>query len=270
MARLSPIRLAAWSGLVALSVLGWATFAFAQLSSSAPHELFPRPSSAYGYFKVECFSGAFTTAGQGEVFSGVSGASAAITGLTSGNAASMGGLCEVRLGTDTTGRAGIQTAANALNAANGTAKFFIYFTEGTASDATNTYTTRFGFGDSLSTEPTDGCYWRYTHGTNSGKYQGVARAGGAETTVDTGITYSGSAVRAFGVTMSPTTCTFWNNGVSVGAISDTNVPNGGEAELTGVIINSIKSAGTTDRRALYVDEFEVEWRSTTPRAFVPF
>lgn len=52
------------------------------------------------------------------------------------------------------------------------------------SDATNTYTTYNGFLDGTTTTniaPSNGCYLKYSHGNNNGKWQGVCRAAGVET-----------------------------------------------------------------------------------------
>ena len=56
------------------------------------------------------------------------------------------------------------------------------------SDGTNTFTVRLGFIDTDTGESTDGCFFRYTDGTNSGKWQGVCRNNNTESTCDTGIT----------------------------------------------------------------------------------
>lgn len=54
------------------------------------------------------------------------------------------------------------------------------------SDAANTFTIRCGF-SSGSGEPLHACYFRYTHGLNSGRWAAVNRKNNVETSVDTGV-----------------------------------------------------------------------------------
>lgn len=124
------------------------------------------------------------------------------------------------------------------------------------SDATNTYTVRFGFMDSITAEPTDGHFIRYTHGTNSGKWQAVTRINNVETATDTGET---ATAMTNGSPMNRWKIIVDNSGTSVDFyLNDrrivTHSPSGftGSSRLTGIGYSMIKSAGTTSR-ALIID-----------------
>lgn len=68
------------------------------------------------------------------------------------------------------------------------------------SDATVSYTAYSGFLNDLTAAPTYGCYFRYTHGTNGGRWESVTHNGGANTEVkDTGVTAAISDMTKFEV-----------------------------------------------------------------------
>lgn len=126
------------------------------------------------------------------------------------------------------------------------------------SDGTNTYTARWGYADGatganiLQSDPSNGIYFRYTHGVNSGNIQAVSRAAGVETVINTSVpppvyTYNTalSTSLRFEVNAAATSIEFFVNGVSVGTIT-TNIPS---VYLTVVGVGIKKSAGTANRSA---------------------
>ena len=170
------------------------------------------------------------------------------------------GIVDCRTGTDTTGRAAVISYTAALRFGGGRHRLRWDARVVTLSDATDTFTTRIGFIDSPSAEPTDGAYFRYTHGANGGRWQAVTRVAGVETAADTGVaasavwTYFEIEVNALG-----TSVAFYINGALV-ATSVANIPTGGN--LTGIGVSHIKSAGTT-LREFRVDLMAYSFEPTT-------
>jgi len=115
----------------------------------------------------------------------------------------------------------------------------------TLSDATDTYTVTAGYADSGAV--IDGCYIRYSHSINSGKWQGVCTANSVSTTLDLGITVAISTWYKLLVVVNATgtSAEFFVNGTSGGTIT-TNIPTGAGRQ-TGIVTRIVKSAGTTAR-----------------------
>lgn len=136
----------------------------------------------------------------------------------------------------------------------------------TLSDGTNTYIVRIGFADAYNTTAAivDGAYFRYTHGTNSGKWQAVTISNGTETAQDTGITADVTTYHIFKVTPNAagTSVSFSIDGSVTNTIS-TNVINSA-SRLTGKVITLEKTAGSADRR-LHIDYFKNVTSRTTAR-----
>jgi hypothetical protein len=122
------------------------------------------------------------------------------------------------------------------------------------SDGTNTYNVRCGWMDASNPtgEPSNGVYFRYTHGTNSGNWQFVARSGGTETVINTGTAplTGTSTMQSLIVAVSPNggaACEGYIDGVSVG-VTTTNIPTSANM---GYYSQIEKTAGTT-ARTLYL------------------
>jgi hypothetical protein len=119
------------------------------------------------------------------------------------------------------------------------------------SDATNTYTVRFGFMDSATGDSTDGHYFRYSHGANSGRWECVTRNNGVEvltqTTKTAGVLSSGEPFTVFRIEVasSGTRIVFSIDGSTVATHSAGPT---GSARATGMGYSIIKSAGTTLRQ----------------------
>lgn len=132
------------------------------------------------------------------------------------------------------------------------------------SDGTDTYTVRVGFSSSASTTPGDGAYFRYTHGTNSGKWQAVTVSNTTETAQDTGIAPTALVYQVFKIVVDSTAANvyFYIDGVLVNTIT-TNIINS-SSRICGQVASIIKTAGST-ARILYVDFWEMITERVTAR-----
>lgn len=131
------------------------------------------------------------------------------------------------------------------------------------SDATNTFTAYLGFIDNVGVgDQVDGCYFRYTHSINGGRWEAVNSSNNTRTAVDTtvaaGLTYS-----IFEIVINPTatSVSFNINGVTV--LNTTNIPSG-VSRLTKPGFKIEKSAGTTSA-ILDIDWYDILITRTTPR-----
>jgi hypothetical protein len=117
------------------------------------------------------------------------------------------------------------------------------------SDGTNTFTDRVGWIDSVTGEPVDGVYFRYTHSVASGNWQCVVRANNVETgsAVDSGVAYTVSQWDKLRVEVDGTSAVrFFIDGVEVCAgTSVANLPIG-NARAIGYGVNHFQTAGTAD------------------------
>lgn len=167
------------------------------------------------------------------------------------------GAARAGTGTDTTGRAAL--GSNGTNQFEPAIGRLVYRTKcalPNLSDGTETYTSYIGFSDSYAGAATDGMYFRYTHGTNSGKWEAVCAGGSTETVVDTGIAAAAATWQTFEIDCNSgaTSVVFKINGATVATIATANIPSAGEA--FSYMNNIVKSAGTTERY-LYCDYIEL-------------
>ncbi len=171
-----------------------------------------------------------------------------------------GGIGWVRadLGTTATGRAGFGSATFNLRFGFGRARAKARARINVLSDATNAWTLRAGFVDSLAAESTDGAFFRYTHSVNGGRFQAVTRANNVETAVDTGIAAAAATTYRLEVEVNAagTEAVFRIDGTDVATIT-TNIPTGTGRE-TGWGAFCLRSAGTTALSAVFLDYLWVE------------
>jgi hypothetical protein len=175
------------------------------------------------------------------------------------------GVVASSTGTNTTGGAGIATASTDLITFGFgfTYKFTARVALSAASDGTDTYTVRIGFLDSQTANSTDGAYFRYTHGTNSGKWEAVTVSNGVETAEDTGIAGAGdTSFHHFEITATGTQIDFKIDGSLTNDIT-TNIINDA-SRLTSHGVHIRKSAGTT-ARILYTDYLDLIMTRSTAR-----
>ena len=215
-----------------------------------PQFLIPFNERAYTYVFEDYFS---TTVPSWCIQSGSGGSLLQSGGVTNDTNIGTIGLYT---GTGTTGRMAINSHVDGIQFGNNEWTFETRANIQNLSDATNTFTTRFGFMDATTGDPTDGHFFRYTHGTNSGKWQAVTRINNVETATDTGET---ATAMTNGSPMPRWKIIVDNSGTNVDFyINDrrvvTHTPSGftGSSRMTGVAYSMIKSAGTTSR-AFFID-----------------
>jgi hypothetical protein len=135
----------------------------------------------------------------------------------------------------------------------------------TVSDGTDTYTVSVGFHDVLTSgDAVDGAYFRYTHGTNSGKWQAVTRSNSSEKEEDTGVTAVVTTYSIFEIRVNSdgSQVDFYINGTKTNDIT-TTIPTG-SARLTNFLIKIEKTAGSTARK-FYADYVQLTASRTTAR-----
>ena len=121
------------------------------------------------------------------------------------------------------------------------------------SNGTDTYEVNSGlFSSNISTSLnlTNSCGIRYTHGTNSGKFQGFSRDNAsAESTVDLGITVAASTLYTLRTEINKTKneVRFYVNGVYCGRVTG-NMPSGTNVTTRTIIVKSLGSGS----RSVYV------------------
>lgn len=197
------------------------------------------------------------------------GASVANTGYTGEQ--NRVGVAVLATGSTTTGYASVHTASAALvRLGGGEWRARAIFRLEDLSDATDTYTLRIGLGDSqVAGEPTDGCFLRYTHGTNSGKFEAVTRSNGTETATDTTVAAVADTWYRLEIIGNATSSevAFWikegTDDLTLRATNTTNIPTAAGRE-TAVQASILKSAGTNSR-SCYLDVLALRLAFTTAR-----
>lgn len=181
---------------------------------------------------------------------GTSGSAASIQNAANYVGANVGQTISMQCGSTTTGRAG--RLSSAVACVFGTNPWHFETTVGfdILSDGTNTYTGRFGFLDSIGAESTDGAFFRYTNGTNGGRYECVTRSNSVENALDSGISVDTSLHNfSIDVNSSATSVEFKIDG-NVVATSTGLIPSG-TTRATGFGYYIQKSAGGTNRNMNY-------------------
>lgn len=172
------------------------------------------------------------------------------------------GIAEITTGTGTASSAGM-TSKHTACVLFGSNEFTheAVFAVPTLSDGTDTATIFSGFLNGFTGAPTNGAFFRYTHGTNSGKWQCVCIANSVETATDSGVTLAAGAADAnhhrytVVVNAAATSVAFYIDGALVATVT-TNIPKVAGREVGyGVLI--VKSAGSTARKInLDSEDFE--------------
>jgi hypothetical protein len=176
-----------------------------------------------------------------------------VAGTAASSAISLGNMSEIGTGTTTTGTATLMATINIPSGKLGGLEYNALASINAVSDGTNTFEYRVGVTlTNLTSDPSRGVYFRYTHSVNSGNWQCVSRSGGVETVINTAVAptlynYSTQAISTlkFVVNAGATSIEFFINNVSMGTIT-TNIPTSGVSyEGHGIV----KSAGTSSRSA---------------------
>lgn len=214
------------------------------------------PPARWGlYYRNDLFG----TAADAFCSSQVSGTGAANSVAAVTSVAGKPGVVQHQLGTIATNRAAFATT-NFAQLLLGNSWYHRYETMvriAQLSNATDTYTARFGFLDSVSAEPTDGVFFRYTHAVNSGQWQLVARSNGTETATNSSSSVASATWYRLTVIVPPagSSAEFFVNGTSVGTVA-ANIPTG-SGRGTGFGNALIRSAGTTAANVCDSDYLEV-------------
>jgi hypothetical protein len=160
------------------------------------------------------------------------------------------GVVRFSTGTTTTGYAYHASDVFAIFGASGAThdlEWLVYLPA--LSDGTDTYQLWMGYGNVYNgTQPTNGVYFGYTHGTNSGNFTLNATKASATTTTNASSGPIASAWNKFRININSdaSTATFYHNGVSLGTVT-TNIPVTVNTHKTGIQLSILKSAGTNDR-----------------------
>jgi hypothetical protein len=121
------------------------------------------------------------------------------------------------------------------------------------SDGTNTYTLYAGYADNPGAgDATDGIYFRYSHGVNSGKWEAVVADAGVRVAADTGISPTNQVFQSFKIVVNQagTEALFYIDGTLTNTVSS-GLPGTGDFLLW---VNKIeKSVGITSR------SFALDW-----------
>jgi hypothetical protein len=221
---------------------------------------YPETPSNYFIKEYDFFPNVVAVSFVGDFLASVSGTNAtyqladkttALAGINSTEKAN--GVCFLNPGTTTTGRAFLGFGSN------GVASFAFGWTQniwGTRanlpllSTGAETYTAYHGFMDTVTAAPAHGAFFRYTHGTNSGKWEFCAAAGAGIVAADTGVAPTAGVYQVFEINVNTagTAITYYIDGALVGTVSS-GIPTNGLFPGT----NVIKSAGTTTAYGTYID-----------------
>jgi hypothetical protein len=172
------------------------------------------------------------------------------------------GVLSLESGTSTTGLGSMYKALSKLKFGLGhTIKLEFRASLETLSDGTDTYDAYLGFGeDEQDLNHDNGAYFKYTHGTNSGRWQAVTANAGVRTATDSTVA-ANTVYRTFSIEVNAggTNVSFSVDGVVVA--NTTNIPT---ANFTGIVFKIVKSAGTTSRQ-LHLDWYKLTITRTSAR-----
>lgn len=208
--------------------------------------------AAYGTISVSAgFNDFYTgTGGTAPYFVQMLGAGAAATWGT-GDTQRVG-IVSLDTGTTTTGSGAIHTATTMFRFGGGICRTASALRIPVASDGTETFTVRTGFTDAYSAggDATDGCFFRYAHSVNGGRWQAVNRSNGVENAMDSGVAGVSASIQTFEIEVNAagTSAVYKIDGTVV-ATNTSNIPTGAGRE-TGLSTHILKSAGLTSRSLL--------------------
>lgn len=154
------------------------------------------------------------------------------------------GIISMNTGTTSSGLCALSSANGMLNFGGGRHILNMYVQVPTLSDGTNTYTLYMGFGNSSGAgEFTDGAYFVYSHGINSGNWRASTANSSTRTTLDSAVAVDTDYhLLTIDMNAAGNSVEFFVDGVSIGTIT-TNIPSSGN----GIILKIEKSVGTTTR-----------------------
>ncbi len=223
------------------------------MRATGPLEVGPVGRSLKTWWNFEDFIFSPGAAGAAGIWYSKSSGAGASCGAAS-SLATRPGILSLDTGTTTTGYSTILSdnfgAAILFGGGIYTIEADIYISS--LSTAAETFTIRFGFGDSYNADYVDGAYFEYTDvggGTPTPNWYKCTAANGTRTKTDTTVAavIGSTAWTRLKVVVNAagTSVEYFINGVSVG-IRDTNIPTAAGQNST-PILTMIKSAGTTAR-----------------------
>lgn len=156
------------------------------------------------------------------------------------------GVGYLNLGTTSTGRCGVGFGTNGVASVivgQHEIRYGVRASLDVLSNGTDTYTVEHGLIASFTALQTTGVFFRYSHGTNSGRWQ-FCVGNGTITAADTGVAPTATVYQVLEVVVARdlSSATFYIDGTLVGTVT-TGFPTGGLFPGS----NAIKSAGTTGR-----------------------
>lgn len=183
------------------------------------------------------------------------GAGTVITLTTTSMPANYRGGVAITTGSTATATNGIRGELTDWIAKFGGAQLSWLVSAAVLSNATDTYTWRVGWIDSLTTDSNHGLYFRYTHGVNGGRWECVTRRLGVETVVDSGVAVAAATdyILRINVNADGSQAQFFINEALVATIT-TNLPQfRGNGSGPGMMVQ--KSTGTNSR-LFFADYYE--------------
>jgi hypothetical protein len=176
------------------------------------------------------------------------------------------GIASLETGINTSAAGGLFLGQTPLLFGGGLIRISMLIKLSALSDGTDTYTFRAGFGDSTAgAAQTDGAYFEYTHGTNSGNYQIVTASNASRTTANTNTPASTNwDLLTVECNAAGTSVAFYVNGSQVANSPIAATIPTGAGRGFGVVVSITKSAGTTNRACAF-DLFEMYQKLTVSR-----
>jgi hypothetical protein len=210
-------------------------------------------SELYSYFFTDFETVSFSNHTTGTFNNGGGlGSVSTISTFGVGTAENAFGVYDVSTSTSTAGGASIARGSQLTFGFGYTFQVEFRMALSALSDGTDTYTAYAGFNDVTNGDGTDGAYFRYTHGTNGGRWEAVTRSNSVETAADTGVAADAGTYHIFKIIANAagTQIDFYIDGVLKNSIT-TNIPSDA-ARLTNNTYVIKKTAGSTSR-SLYMD-----------------
>lgn len=165
------------------------------------------------------------------------------------------GISESDTGTTATGRRTLSSSLSQLMATLARYRFAARMAIHQLSNGTDTFTKYLGFLDNtVAGNPTNGAFFRYTHGTNGGRWEACTARAGVITATDTGVAASlPYSIFEIEISQDGANAYFYINGTLV-ATNTTNIPTATSAQTFGYGWRIDKSVGTA------VMASSVDWR----------
>lgn len=182
-----------------------------------------------------------------------------IAGIGAGNSVSTTpdqnhpGVAAPTTGTSSSGQAALRSHFSAYRFGGGQYYFATSLRLPVLSNGSDDFIYYAGFGDSVTSEPSDGCYFRYNDNQASGQWQGVCRNNDVEAST-AGVTIQANTWYRLEIIVNPSgnTASFFVNGTKIGADITSEIPTAAGRE-TGLICHNIRKTSGSNARTAEVD-----------------